>query len=75
MVCGDLHGCARDLWADLVWHGFCFIEGGLKGRKEIMMEEKIKALALNEFGTLEGVTISYYVDMETGRVHYCFTRK
>ena len=47
----------------------------LKGRKEIMMEEKIKALALNEFGTLEGVTISYYVDVETGRVHYCFTRK
>ena len=40
-----------------------------------MMEEKIKALALNEFGTLEGVTISYYVDMETGRVHYCFMRK
>ena len=59
----------------LAWHGFCSIGGGLKGRKEIMMEEKIKALALNEFGTLEGVTISYYVDMETRRVHYCFTRK
>ena len=40
-----------------------------------MMEEKIKALALNEFGTLEGVTISYYIDMATRRVHYCFMRK
>ena len=40
-----------------------------------MMEEKIKALALREFGTLEGVTISYYVDLATRRIHYCFTRK
>ena len=40
-----------------------------------MMEEKIKALALNEFGTLEGVTISYYIDPATHRIHYCFTRK
>ena len=40
-----------------------------------MMEEKMKALALSEFGTLEGVSISYYIDSSTGRVHYCFTRK
>lgn len=40
-----------------------------------MMEEKIKALALSEFGTLEGVTISYYIDPATRRIHYCFTRK
>ena len=40
-----------------------------------MMEEKMKALALREFGTLEGVTISYYIDRATGRVYYCFTRK
>lgn len=39
------------------------------------MEEKIKALALKEFGTLEDVTISYTVDPATGRVNYCFTRK
>ena len=39
-----------------------------------MLEEKIKAMALREFGTLEGVEISYSVDSATGRVHYCFTR-
>jgi hypothetical protein len=39
------------------------------------MEEKMKELALREFGTLKGVTISYTVDPETGRVRYCFTRK
>ena len=39
------------------------------------MEETIKALALEEFGTLEGVTISDTIDPVTHRVHYCFTRK
>ena len=39
------------------------------------MEEKIKALALEEFGTLEGVTMSYTIDPVTRRVHYCVTRK
>ena len=38
------------------------------------MEEKMKALALKEFGTLEGVTIYYTVDPVTRRIHYCFTR-
>ena len=40
-----------------------------------MMEEKMKALAFSEFGTLEGVTITYSVDPATGRIYYCFTRK
>lgn len=39
------------------------------------MEEKMKALALQEFGTLEGVTITYSVDPTTGRINYCFTRR
>ena len=39
------------------------------------MQELLKQLALEEFGTLDGVTISYTVDPKTGRVHYCFTRK
>ena len=39
------------------------------------MEEKMKALALQEFGTLEGVTITYSVDSATGRINYCFTRR
>ena len=38
------------------------------------MEEKMKALALSEFGTLDGVTITYSIDTATGRVVYCFTR-
>ncbi|MGN0853592.1 MAG: hypothetical protein ACI4Q3_09485 [Kiritimatiellia bacterium] len=39
-----------------------------------MLEETIKAMALKEFGTLEGVRISYSVDRVTGRLHYCFSR-
>jgi len=38
------------------------------------MDEFLKNLALKEFGTLEGVTISYSIDYETSRVHYCFMR-
>ncbi len=38
------------------------------------MAEILKAIALDEFGTLEGVTISYTIDPETRRVSYCFTR-
>lgn len=40
-----------------------------------VMSEILKDLALQEFGTLEGVTITYSIDESTGRVHYCFTRK
>ena len=39
------------------------------------MAEILKAIALDEFGTLDGVTISYDIDPETGRVSYCFTRE
>ena len=39
------------------------------------MSEILETLALEEFGTLEGVTISYTVDPETGQVHYVITRK
>ena len=39
------------------------------------MAEILETLALEEFGTLEGVTITYTIDPETGRVHYVFTRK
>ena len=39
------------------------------------MSEILEKLALEEFGTLEGVTITYTIDLETGQVHYVFTRK
>jgi len=39
------------------------------------MKELLKTLALQEFGTLEGVSISYTIDPETGQIHYFFTRK
>ena len=39
------------------------------------MSEILEMLALEEFGTLEGVTITYTIDPETGQVHYVFTRK
>lgn len=39
------------------------------------MKELLKTLALQEFGTLEGVTITYTIDPKTGLVHYFFTRK
>ena len=39
------------------------------------MSEILETLALEEFGTLEGVTITYTIDLETGQVHYVFTRK
>ena len=48
------------------WHGLCF--------RVCAMAEILKAIALDEFGTLEGLTISYEVNPETGRVSYCFTR-
>ena len=38
------------------------------------MEEILRNLALKEFGTLDGVTIRYSVDPQTGRVNYCFSR-
>ena len=38
------------------------------------MSEILETLALEEFGTLEGVTITYTIDPETGEVHYVFTR-
>ena len=39
------------------------------------MSEILETLALEEFGTLEGVTITYTIDPETGEVNYVFTRK
>ncbi len=39
-----------------------------------VMAEILKEIALDEFGTLEGVTISYTIDPETHRVSYYFTR-
>ena len=50
------------------------LNGGCQERR-CEMEEKMKELALREFGTLKGVTITYKVDQATGRVLYCFTRK
>ena len=32
-------------------------------------------MVIEEFGTLEGVNITYTVDPVTRRVQYCFTRK
>ncbi len=39
------------------------------------MDEMMKQLALKEFGTLDGVTITYSQDPQTGRIAYCFSRK
>ena len=39
------------------------------------MAEILKSIALREFGTLEGVTISYSIDWDTGQVSYCFRRE
>lgn len=36
--------------------------------------EEAKRIALEEFGTLAGVTISVSIDVETGRVSYCLSR-
>ncbi len=36
--------------------------------------EEAKKIALEEFGTLAGVTISLNVDDETGQVSYCLSR-
>ena len=36
--------------------------------------EEVKKIALEEFGTLSGVTISLSVDDETGQVNYCLSR-
>ena len=49
--------------------------GLISEKGDWVMEEKMKALALQEFGTLEGVTITYSVDSATGRINYCFTRR
>ena len=40
----------------------------------MMIEEIIKELARREFGTLEGVTITWSRDPSSGRIHYCFNR-
>jgi hypothetical protein len=40
-----------------------------------MIEEAMKKLAIDEFGTLEGVEIQYVVDSQTGRIQYCIWRK
>ena len=38
------------------------------------MAEILKSIALREFGTLEGVTISYTIDWATGKVNYFLSR-
>ena len=40
-----------------------------------MIEEAMKKLALDEFGTLEGVEIQYWVNPQTGCIQYCLWRK
>ena len=40
-----------------------------------MIEELMKRLALEEFGTLEGVGYQYVIDHATGYVQYCVWRK
>ncbi|MBR4651736.1 MAG: hypothetical protein IKO72_00090 [Kiritimatiellae bacterium] len=39
------------------------------------MAALLEKLALHEFGTLDGVIITYYIDPVTRRIHYCFTRR
>ena len=36
--------------------------------------EEAKRIALEEFGTLSGVTISISINDETGQVDYCLSR-
>ena len=40
-----------------------------------MIEEKMKQLALAEFGTLDGVKIQYWVNQQTGCIQYCIWRR
>ena len=40
-----------------------------------MIEEAMKKLAIDEFGTLEGVEIQYVVDSQTGCIQYWIWRK
>jgi hypothetical protein len=40
-----------------------------------MIEEKMKQLALAEFGTLDGVKIQYWVNPQTGCIQYCIWRR
>jgi len=40
-----------------------------------MIEEMIRKLARDEFGTLEGVTITWSRDPVSGRINYCFSRR
>ena len=49
---------------------------GWKNEKEFkMIEEAMKKLALDEFGTLDGVEIQYWVNSQTGCIQYCLWRK
>ena len=43
-------------------------------RKCKMIDEMMKRLALEEFGTLEGVVYQYVVDPVSGCVQYCVWR-
>jgi hypothetical protein len=36
--------------------------------------EELKRIALEEFGTLSGVTISISIDDATGNISYCLSR-
>lgn len=40
-----------------------------------MIEEVMKRLAMDEFGTLDGVEIQYTVNSKTGCIQYCIWRK
>ena len=48
---------------------------GRKKRSLKMIEEVMKQLALDEFGTIEGVEIQYWVNPQTGCIQYCLWRK
>ena len=40
-----------------------------------MIEEAMKRLAIDEFGTREGVEIQYTINSQTGCIQYCIWRK
>lgn len=40
-----------------------------------MIDEAMKKLALDEFGTLDGVEIQYTINSQTGCIQYCIWRK
>ena len=44
-------------------------------KRDMELEKLMREMALKEFGSLDGVTITFTRDAETGRVTYVFSRE